>query len=139
FERALNSGLKQVCVSTVDLPWRIEQARFITQAGPFDEPTPLPSTARHPRPELRTQFTPAASEMEKVLETIWQDLLGLEQIGVTDNFFELGGHSLLATQIVSRVRSTLEVEISVREIFEAPTIGELALVLDRLTSESDDL
>ena len=81
---------------------------------------------------------PAATTKEAVRK-IWQDLLGLEQIGVTDNFFELGGHSLLATQIVSRVQSSLKLEISVRQIFEAPTIRQLSGLLDEMTVESEEL
>ena len=57
---------------------------------------------------------------------IWQEVLGLSQVGILDNFFELGGHSLRAAQAVARTRSALKVDLSVRALFETPTIAELA-------------
>ncbi|AVI86535.1 amino acid adenylation domain-containing protein [Pseudomonas syringae pv. tomato] len=63
--------------------------------------------------------------MEKAVADIWQHVLNLEGVGITDNFFELGGHSILATQVVSRLRNTLQIELSVRTLFEAPTIAQL--------------
>ncbi len=64
--------------------------------------------------------------VEEVLLGIWQDLLRQEKIGREDNFFERGGHSLLATQVVSRIRQSLGVEVSILSLFEAPTIAGLA-------------
>jgi amino acid adenylation domain-containing protein len=63
---------------------------------------------------------------------IWQELLGVEAIGITDNFFELGGHSLIAMRVISRLRSTMGVDLPLRALFGGPTIRELALEADRL-------
>ncbi len=65
--------------------------------------------------------------VEELLAEIWCRVLKLDAVGIYDNFFELGGHSLLATQIVSRVRSTFQVQLPLRTIFEAPTVAELAV------------
>jgi amino acid adenylation domain-containing protein len=64
--------------------------------------------------------------IEEVVAGIWCQLLKVEDVSVTENFFEMGGHSLMATQVVSRVREVLQVEVSVREVFEKPTIAEIA-------------
>src|SRR5579871_716205 len=68
--------------------------------------------------------------VEEVLCSIWSELLGLERIGIHDNFFVIGGHSLLATQVVSRVRIALHVDVTMRMLFERPTVAELAEAVD---------
>lgn len=73
---------------------------------------------------------PARHFTEKVLSDIWIDLLKVESLGVTDNFFDLGGHSLLAGQAMARVARALGVSLPIKTIFEAPTIEELARLID---------
>jgi amino acid adenylation domain-containing protein len=84
----------------------------------------LPDPDTHERPRLE-QVAPR-SPIEQMLREIWVEVLGHSDFGIHDNFFELGGHSLLATQVVSRVRHTLQVELPLRALFEAPTIATLA-------------
>jgi hypothetical protein len=71
-----------------------------------------------------------SSDAERAIAEIWQELLGLEKIGVHENFFELGGHSLLAAQLAARVRSRFETALSVRAVFEQPTVAGLAALLE---------
>jgi len=71
---------------------------------------------------LTAHYIAPASEIEKIVADIWADLLNVEKVGVHDNFFELGGHSLLATQVAARVRATFNVEISLRGLFDMPTV-----------------
>ncbi|MBT7442954.1 MAG: amino acid adenylation domain-containing protein, partial [Methylococcales bacterium] len=66
------------------------------------------------------------NELEQILADYWQQLLNVNTVGVTESFFDLGGHSLLATQLVSWVRERFDVEISLRELFESPTVERLA-------------
>ena len=71
------------------------------------------------------------TETEAQLATIWQELLKVEKVGAEQNFFELGGHSLLVLQMTARIRRVLEVELSVRSVFDAPTIAALAREVQR--------
>lgn len=89
------------------------------------------------RPEVT--FVAPRSPVETMLAEIWTQVLGLERIGINDNFFILGGHSLLATQVVSRIRNVMEVEIPIRDLFENPTITDLAERVEILTRETSGL
>jgi acyl carrier protein len=64
--------------------------------------------------------------VEKVIAGIWEEVLGRKRVGASDNFFEIGGHSLIATQVISRVKEVLGVEVSLRQLFEEPTVRGLA-------------
>jgi len=89
---------------------------------------PEPNNAR---PALEASFSAPSGDVETRLAEIWQELLGVEQIGIDDNFFDLGGHSLIASQLISRVIQVFHLELPIEALFEAPTIAEMALVIDR--------
>ena len=80
----------------------------------------------------RYDYAAPRSQLEELLGVIWAKVLGKEQISVHDNFFELGGHSLLATQLISRIRDTFQIDVTVRNLFEAPTIEQLAKCVDTM-------
>ncbi len=81
-------------------------------------------------------YTAPRTATEEILAGIWSDVLGVERVGVHDDFFELGGHSLLATQIMSRLRSTFHVELSLRTVFESTSVAALATAVDRARQEA---
>jgi acyl carrier protein len=78
---------------------------------------------------VESVFEAPRTPVEQVLAQIWQDLLGVAQIGIHDNFFALGGHSLLATRVMSHLRAAFQVELPLRSLFEHPTIADLAIEL----------
>ncbi|WP_113925697.1 non-ribosomal peptide synthetase [Cognataquiflexum aquatile] len=75
------------------------------------------------------------NDLEKQLATLWQKLLGLDRVGIHDDFFALGGHSLLAMRTLAAVRKDLGAELSIRELFSAPTVAQLALILQSRRGE----
>ncbi|MGI9309598.1 MAG: amino acid adenylation domain-containing protein, partial [Gammaproteobacteria bacterium] len=84
-----------------------------------------------PVPEFSSEdsYIAPRSPLEETLAGIWADLLQVGRVGVVDDFFALGGHSLLATQLVSRIRDVLQIELALRQLFDAPTVARLAETL----------
>ncbi len=86
---------------------------------------------RHPRPNISVAFVEPRTETERLLAEIWASQLGLEGVGIHDRFFDLGGHSLLAAQIASEICDRFQIELPVLKLFQAPTVGELAALVDQ--------
>jgi natural product biosynthesis luciferase-like monooxygenase protein/amino acid adenylation domain-containing protein/thioester reductase-like protein len=78
------------------------------------------------RPDSAKEYVAPRDAMEEMLATSLAQALSIDRVGIHDNFFELGGHSLLATQLISRLRDDFQVEVPLRNIFEAPTVAGLA-------------
>jgi amino acid adenylation domain-containing protein len=104
----------------------------ITPNGKLDR-SALPEP-QDDRPALLIPFRPAQDDTQQALLSIWQEVLGLKQIGIDDDFFELGGHSLAFTQIATRIQERLGQEVSIWQIFDHSTVASLAQVLQ--TSQS---
>jgi amino acid adenylation domain-containing protein len=100
---------------------------------------PTPTTENTLRDDT---FIAPRTPVEERLASMLAPLLGLDKVSVEDNFFLLGGHSLLGTQLIARVRDAFGVELTLRALFDAPTIAKLsaqveALILARLESMSE--
>lgn len=145
FERIVNGDVPhQVVISTTDLQQRLGEidaglvdALAEPAAEAFAEPA-NGSQARggHPRPALQTAYVAAEGELQQALAALWTDMLGIAPVGVHDNLFELGGDSLLALQILGRVKKRFGVELHPAAFFKAPTVGELAVLVEtRLIEE----
>jgi amino acid adenylation domain-containing protein/non-ribosomal peptide synthase protein (TIGR01720 family) len=89
-----------------------------------------PGAAPVREPRVGAGFMAARTELEQALVRIWADALGRDRVGVHDDFFALGGDSIVAVQVVFGIRSVLDVEVSPRALFTAPTVAELAAELD---------
>ncbi|GLZ40765.1 hypothetical protein Acsp05_43890 [Actinokineospora sp. NBRC 105648] len=92
--------------------------------------TPSGKTDRKALPDPQSQtgasFVAPRDAAEELLSAVFVELLGVPEVGVHDDFFALGGHSLLATRLVNRARVALGAELSVRDVFDAPTVADLA-------------
>ncbi|MFN9547063.1 MAG: condensation domain-containing protein, partial [Cyanobacteriota bacterium] len=74
-------------------------------------------------------YVPPEGPVEEALAALWRELLGIERVGRQDDFFSLGGHSLLALQVISRLRSSLGLEVTLAELFARPVLAEFAAEL----------
>jgi acyl carrier protein len=142
-ERIVNGPAHaQVVISTTDLAQRLGELDSGMLA--LIENSPLAHAARatrrnHPRPALDTPYVAPGGDLETGLAAVWQDMLGITAVGVNDNLFELGGDSLLAIQILARVRKAYDIELHPAAFFKAPTIADLALLVEtRLIEEIEN-
>ena len=137
----LGSRNKRVVVVPFNLTRHVElllkgPSKLVVTA---DRPTSLanetPAQAAQERPEIATAYEPPSTDTERRLTEIWISLLGVDRIGIDDNFFELGGHSLLATRVLARISESLHVRLTLRNIFDAPTVRGLAAEILRATPQ----
>ncbi|MET7339627.1 AMP-binding protein, partial [Nonomuraea sp. NPDC005650] len=127
----LAAGLPEYMIPSVF----IELAAFpLSPNGKIDRAAlPVPDGSR---PELAGGYEAPVTATELLLAGIWAELLGVDQVGVRDNFFDLGGHSLLATQVITRIRAVLGVDLPLAALFDQPTVGGLAPLVDGANGSS---
>ncbi|MBW4428170.1 MAG: SDR family NAD(P)-dependent oxidoreductase [Nostoc desertorum CM1-VF14] len=117
----------QVIVSTVDLQARLQQwIERQSQKNP-ENSQPIKSLTLHSRPNLSTNYTAPTNQVEQTIAEIWQQLVGVEPVGIHDNFFELGGDSVLGVQFIARANQA-GLKLVTKQVFEHQTIAELAAI-----------
>jgi acyl transferase domain-containing protein/acyl carrier protein len=135
WRRVLPVGeVSQIIISSGELGERVEQwTRMGWEAEALSETVEedgslaaSPATALHSRPNLRNPYVAPGNEAEADIANIWQELLGIKQVGVNDNFFELGGNSLIGLQFINKLRKKLDYTVPLTLIYEAPTVSTLA-------------
>jgi phthiocerol/phenolphthiocerol synthesis type-I polyketide synthase E len=136
FERLLSGPItSQLVVSTIDLDTQIAVAQT-TQMAQRLVPDAVVARAQRARPVLQNPYAEPSTELETDLACMWSEFLGISPIGANDNLFELGGDSLLAIQLIARIRQAYGVEIHPAGFFKAPTVAELAVLIEmRLIEE----
>ncbi|WP_414542086.1 SDR family NAD(P)-dependent oxidoreductase [Nostoc sp. CCY0012] len=143
FSRILANSLPQVIVSTQDLQTGIEQLNQLVLSLSLAQKSVNScqvSASRHSRTLQENTYIAPRKEIEQTIANIWEELIGIEKVGIHDNFFELGGHSLLAVQTISRIREAFRVELPLRTLlFDAPTVSELANVIVEKQPQSEEL
>ncbi|MHC5613930.1 MAG: SDR family oxidoreductase [Nostoc sp.] len=138
FKRILcSSTVPQVIVSTQDFSSLMKPKE---SAKSLEEKLAQLSQSKptHSRPNLANAYVAPRNEIERNLTDIWEQLLGIEQVGIHDNFFELGADSLFATQLVYQLCKSFQIELSYKGFFNQPTVAELAeLIVQKLAEQTD--
>jgi len=135
-QRLVDHGISGIfVVSPTSLQPRLSRWVRSSPSGIGDQ-----SGTSHSRPELLNDYTAARNDVERTIVEIWEDMLGIQGIGVDDNFFALGGHSLLAIQIIGRLREAFPVEIELRHLVtDNPTPATIARVIEPELPQPDQL
>jgi acyl-coenzyme A synthetase/AMP-(fatty) acid ligase len=94
----------------------------LTPNGKIDrEALPVPEYS-----SSEVKYRSPGTPMEKAIAELWTQILNLPRVGLDDSFFDLGGHSLLAVRLLNRIRHDLNLDLSLRQLFETPTVSGLA-------------
>lgn len=102
----------------------------LNQSGKIDRQALISMQLQSPPQRQQTETRPLNPNEEKIA-AIWREILEIGAVRAEDNFFEIGGHSLSAIQMLSRLRDSLRVEVSLKELFDEPTLAELAKNVER--------
>ncbi|BAY23355.1 beta-ketoacyl synthase [Calothrix sp. NIES-2100] len=127
FRHIVNSSFPQIAVSTQDLTTLIKRdSHFNVQAFLESLDKNKLSTSLHPRPQLSNAYFPPRNHIEQEIANLWQEVLGVDRVGIHDNFFELGGDSLSGVTLINKFPKKFHKSIPVSALFAAPTVAELA-------------
>ena len=130
FLSALASNQRQVVVSSLTLPELIAEAAqpLVEDAG---------EGQKFDRPNLDSEFVAPRNDVERLLVSLWEELLGVQGVGVKDSFFDLGGHSLIAVRLFAKIKKTWSVDFPISLLFEAPTVEKIAALVSERAGISE--
>jgi thioesterase domain-containing protein/NAD(P)-dependent dehydrogenase (short-subunit alcohol dehydrogenase family)/acyl carrier protein len=131
FARALATGLPQVIVSSMDLDALARQASQSQASDAGDG-------QKFQRPDLDSAYVAPRNDVERSLVGFWEELLGVDQVGVEDSFFDLGGHSLIAVRLFAMIKKAYRIEFPISVLFEAPTIALCAAMIRERIGDTDE-
>src|SRR5262249_34099620 len=129
FERGLCAEWSRIVITPYDLSTPISVAPTREPAATAEEVGSSKSTS-----PAGSSKPASGSSTELVLVQIWSELLGNPKVGIHDDFFQLGGHSLLATRMMARIEDSFGTSISLRDVFDAPTVHQLSQRIDAAKS-----
>jgi acyl transferase domain-containing protein len=132
-QRILAQPFPQVIVSTQDFGVISQLSRVHTAATALEQFQQSRSKRkRHERPPMRNEYTAAQTELEHTIASVWEDILGIDGVGIRDNFFDLGGNSLVGIELITQMRKALHLPaLPSYVLYEAPTIEAMATFLNR--------
>lgn len=119
-----NRQNRHMLVSTGNLDERIGQ--WLSLESKVAESEDSYEVSKHERPELGNPYVAPRNETEKAICQVWQDFMGMEQVGIHDNFFDLGASSLDIVQVTNRLNQALQTNEAVVTLFTYPSVAELA-------------
>jgi acyl transferase domain-containing protein/acyl carrier protein len=129
----LTCELPQVVVSTHDVRFMRERQKTFTESFVFEELRKKRASEGESRQRAaEDNYVPPSSQLEQSVACLWQELLGIEAVGLHDNFFDLGGNSLTGIQLMSRLRQTFLLELPMNRLFESPTVAGLAAAISEV-------
>lgn len=131
-----NPDLSRVVVSVAPLQSRLDRWANLRSLCGTSGRRIAPEAESHRRPDAAGDYLAPTCALERELAAMWQEILGIERVGINDNFFsQLGGHSLLATQLISQIRARYGVDLPLPAFFERPTVQKLSETVTLLRSE----
>jgi thioesterase domain-containing protein/acyl carrier protein len=123
----------EIIVSSLDLEGLIKEVDATAAANTQED-----EGAKFARPDLDSDFVEARDDIERTLVGFWEDLLGVDQVGVEDSFFDLGGHSLVAVRLFAKIQQAYGVDYPISVLFEAPTISACAEMLREVVGDQQE-
>jgi acyl transferase domain-containing protein/thioesterase domain-containing protein len=111
----------EIIISSLELEGLVKEAEATAASLHKEE-----NETKFSRPDLDNDYVAPRDDIEKNLVGFWEELLGVDQVGVEDSFFDLGGHSLVAVRLFAKIQQVYDVDYPISILFEAPTIASCA-------------